>query len=222
MGMKYNLTAAFVDFCNGLSLEDIAQTRLIPLDHLQGVASKSDWTTLRGAMVPAVAVQDVATKPVRDWGRITANREKNLTIAQLLQQDLLTVAQQLVAGTLQLERVTSKGSVVKYTPGLAERAQLGQYARAVAEISSKALGDEAEGREGGEKPEGSRGLGQGAITIVLPPIVARPRQERVLEIDVDHEVITSERLSKPLGLERQVVDCEDVATAAEPESDTRI
>lgn len=220
MALKYNLTAAFVDYCNGLTLEDIAQTRLIPLDHLRVVSTRNDWPTMRNALVPAV--QDVNARPVQDWGKISANRAKNLAIAQLLQADLLHIAQELVNGTLQLERVTSKGDKVKYTPGMAERAQLGQYARAVAEISSKALGDESGERAAGEKPEGARGIGPGAITIVLPPIVARPRQERGLEIDVDHEVLSMEPLSKQLAERGQVTYTQALTQTAEAPSDTGV
>lgn len=185
MNKGYNFVAAFVEYVKGETLEAIARALSIPLEALQRRCHEDGWAR----MAPMLPVKAEPHKIERDLAKIEANRARNYEIANLLLQDLENVARKLADGSLELDRVTSKGAVVRYRPGLAERAQLGQYAKALLEISTKCLGDVERSGGPGEKPGDSQA--HGAITIVLPSIVEKPRQER--HYDVEAQVVTVEK-----------------------------
>ena len=108
--------------------------------------------------------------------RVLANREKNLVIACKLQADVLEQVELLQNGTLTVSRQTSTGTVIQMPAGIKERAELASYAKEVAELSYRALGDAAPSRA-----EGNSSSSNGAhtpITIILPQVIALPRSAR--------------------------------------------
>lgn len=92
-----------------------------------------------------------------------------------MQADVLEQVELLQNGTLTVSRQTSTGTVIKMPAGIRERADLASYAKEVAELSYRALGDAAPSRaEGASSPNSS----YNPITIVLPQANALPRSAR--------------------------------------------
>lgn len=94
-------------------------------------------------------------------------------------------------------------------PGITDRAALASYAKTVAEASYRALGDvpSSKGEDGPGNQAGNH------LTIVLPRIIAEPRQERSVTIDrqgVTIDVTPSapavDRSSRPLDESPQPTD----------------
>lgn len=171
----FNWTAAFCEFCRGSSLEDIAQALAIPIDSLRRKAHGEKWSLL----APGMAVQTVSIAE-RGLERLKENREKNLRIAQELQEDLIEQIHKLREGKLEIERVFANGSRAEVEAGLRERVELATYARTVAELSYRALGD----HEAAKPTQDERGNGAPQnLTIVLPVQVAVPRQERAEDVE---------------------------------------
>lgn len=191
--------AAFVEFCKGGTLEEISFGLCVPLSVIQNWHRTEAWTHVsKSALIPVKQTGELAK---RDLKAIEDNRSINLRIAQQLQEDLLEIIGKLRAGELRIQKTFANGTTAEVEPGLRERVDLAAYARTVTEMSYRALGDVAEVRHSGnELPD--RGAG-GQITIVLPAIVAAPRQNR--------------------GVVGQVVDVQTVdgaATALEDDTDS--
>lgn len=182
MAQSYNYAAAFVEFCKHTSLEDIAVALVIPIERLRRRCHDENWSALAPRLEQGVVAVNHAERGLE---RISANREKNLEIARLLQEDLLETVTRLRDDTLRVTKVTSKGLKFELELGMRERADLANYAKSVAELSYRALGDVEQGKNA--VPEGGL-AGAQQITIILPGAVAAPRQERVY--DVDSEVVT--------------------------------
>lgn len=189
----YNRAAAYEEFRSGGQLEDISLALAIPIHELKRWAREENWVALTrrsaGAVVPLN--EDGATAE-RAKERIKANREKNLLIAQKLQEDLLEVIEKLRAGTLKVKKVFANGMAVDLDPGLRDRGDLALYAKNVAELSYRALGDVTESAK--NPPSDPAASSAGQITIILPPAVASPRQKRLdTSYDVDSQVVTLEK-----------------------------
>lgn len=171
----YNYAAAFVAFTRNITVEDIAQTFAIPLTTLKNKVRTEGWARLATDYMPKEAV--LAPRAERDIERVQANREKNLTIATQLQDDLLAMVEALRKGELKFKKVLATGGIVEMQPTIKDRLDLAQYAKTVSEMAYRALGDAApSGREGGD---GALPPGANIINIILPAPVAHPRPERV-------------------------------------------
>ncbi len=197
----YNHAAAFVAFSRGTPVDDIAHALAIPLDTLTGWVRNEGWAKLSGEMSSAVSIP--AAKAERDLARIQDNRDRNAAIALKLQADLGAVVDSLLDGSLMLTRILSSGMQVQHKPGIQDRAHLGAYAKSVAELSYRALGDALTAKE----VEGMPGAAA-TVHIHLPAQVASPRVQRpqVLElqgIDIESKVVTLEAPSLP-GLHSEV------------------
>lgn len=181
MGSQFNRTAAFVEYCKGTTLEDISFGLAIPIDHLKRWEREDKWAM----MVPQMAVVPVpksASDLERQQERIRENRERNLAIAQKLQADLLDLAGKLRDGTLRSVRVFANGSRAELEPTLRDRCDLALYAKNVADLSYRALGD----AESSKNPHAEAALPTaGQITIVLPAPVAAPREIRAQDIEAE-------------------------------------
>ncbi len=179
---SYNFAAAFVEFSRKTELEEIAIALAIPLPLLKKKVFQDGWVRLAAALPTSVGI---GPRAERDLAKIQANREKCLHIAQELQEDLLEVVRQLRSKELKISKTTSKGETIVVDPSIKDRVDLANYAKTVADLSYKALGDLADARpaEGG----GAFGGAPGSITIILPPVVAQPRAERAY--DVDSEIV---------------------------------
>jgi hypothetical protein len=111
----------------------------------------------------------------RDILRIQENREKNLQVAQGLQEDLEAQVDKLLNGTLTVTRQTATGQTIEVPVGLKERLELVNYARTVAELPYRALGDGAPSRP--NEPPGGQAHGT-SVTVILPEAVSAPRSAR--------------------------------------------
>ena len=170
----YNYAAAFVAFTRNVPVEDIAQTFAIPATSLKNKIRTEGWAVLANDYLPLATV---APRAERDLERVQANREKNLTIAAQLQDDLIEMVEALRKGELKLKKVLATGGIVEMQPTIKDRLDLAQYAKTVSEMTYRAHGDAApSGREGGDT---ALPLGANIINIILPAQVAQPRPERV-------------------------------------------
>lgn len=209
MAQNYNRAAAFMEYCNGSGLEDIAQALAIPMNCLERWHHDENWTHLARRVSTGLPVKVSEDMAERAGEKIKENRAKNFAVARALQEDLIETVQKLRLGKLKVKKSFANGLTVELDPGLRDRNDLALYARNVAELSYRALGDIAESAKnaGGEREGG----GPGQITIILPPAVAAPRQERQeLAYDVDSQVV---RLDKP-GLVEVPEDAQAVAPAS--------
>lgn len=189
--MTYNFAAAFVEYCKGTQLEEIALALAIPYTRLKNRSVQEGW----GLLVPQMVVAPVTNTAERGLEKIKENREKNFQIARLLQEDLLETCTKLRAGTLQFEKVFANGTSATVDPNLRDRADLANYAKSVAELSYRALGDVEQSKNAPADPALT---GAQQITIVLPPAVSTPRETRAY--DVEAEVV---RIEKPRALRKQ-------------------
>jgi hypothetical protein len=179
---KYNRAAAFVEYARGTTLEEIAHALAIPYEIIKRWEHEEKWALIAPRFdKPTLANQDEAERAQK---KINENRERNLAIAVKLQEDLLDMATKLRDGTLKSVRVFANGLRVEVEPTLRDRCDLALYARNVAELSYRALGD-VESTKNAPAETGLPSAGQ--ITIVLPPPVAAPRAIRAL--DVESEVV---------------------------------
>ena len=185
MGREYNHTAAFVAFSKGASVDEIALSLGIPVEYVRRWKTSEHWETmvdeLRTVLAPAARPQSVV-EVERGQQRILENRERNLVLATKLQEDLLEVITKLRAGTLKSERVFANGTRATVDPSLRDRCDLALYARNVADISYRALGD-AEASKNPHADPAAPGVGQ--ITIIMPQLSTAPREKQALEVEAE-------------------------------------
>lgn len=177
---NYNHAAAFTAYAKGEDLDNIALALAIPVSKLK------DWVRMEGWRRLAAEVKSLLPATVPEaraecaMAKIQANRDRNLELADKLRDVLARTVEKLHAGTLKLRRMTSKGEVIESEPTFRDLRDLAAFAKDVAELGYRALGDQpAPQREGGE------GSAPGQITIVLPAPVAQPRQERAIDIQAE-------------------------------------
>ena len=175
LATRYNYAAAFLEFMNGGSIEEIAKTLDIPYQRLFRRARGERWATLVNKLTVA-APETSSPDAELAVKRIQENREKNLVIARILQTDLLEQVEMLQEGFLTVSRPTSAGAIIEVPAGIKERAELASYARDVAELSYRALGDAAPSRT--ESVNASSNSAHAPITIILPQVIALPRSAR--------------------------------------------
>ena len=175
LATRHNYAAAFLEFMNGGSLEEISKTLDIPYQKLFRRARGERWASLVNKLTAAAPETD---SPASELAikRVMENREKNLVIARILQTDLLEQVEMLQEGFLTVSRPTSAGAIIEVPAGIKERAELASYARDVAELSYRALGDAAPSRT--ESVNASSNSAHTPITIILPQVIALPRSAR--------------------------------------------
>ncbi len=172
---RHNWAAAFLEYMNGGSIEEIAKTLDIPYQRLFRRARGERWATLVNKLTVA-APETSSPDAELALKRVLENREKNLVIARMLQADVLEQVELLQEGSLMISRQTSAGAVIEVPAGIKERADLAGYARDVAELSYRALGDAAPSRT--ESGNSSSNSAHTPITIILPQVIALPRSAR--------------------------------------------
>jgi hypothetical protein len=169
----YNYAAAFTEFARGTALADISAALAIPFDQLKNKSRLEGWSALASNLQTAIVP---VKKTDRDLAKIEANREKNLAIAQKLQQDLSNLVDKLINDELTYDVMTAKGEVVTIKPGIKDRKILSEYALNVATMTYRALGD-VEKASAADAPGASQG-GPTLIQINLPAPVAAARADR--------------------------------------------
>ena len=210
--ISYPWQAAFVAYCNGSPIDEIAQVFDIPLDKVHRHMAAEGWAGLR-ARLPLVTLQQTTTdgQMVKEgegtecMGRrgtpqalvpavaaklelIQQNRDANLAVFVQLREHLVENVRGLRDGTLKIERLFHfKGSVVEHasTPGPGDWVNIAAYARTIAEGTYRALGDfQSQEKAGQDAAAGASAPSGPAITIILPNVIASPREERVLQSEV--------------------------------------
>ncbi|MEI6198079.1 MAG: hypothetical protein WCS42_27500, partial [Verrucomicrobiota bacterium] len=143
------------------------------------------WDTLSG-MATQQSLALAAPKSTEALERIQANREKNLKIASGLQDDILDIVDKLRAGTLKGKRYFANGTAVDTETTLRDRCDLALFAKNVAEMSYRALGD-VESAKNAQAGDPAASAGQ--ILIVMPAILSQPREFGAGEsVDIEAEV----------------------------------
>jgi len=173
---EYNYAAAFVAFAKGEKLEDIAVTLDIPFVTLRNKARAECWrkqaVQLQQSLIPISSPKSAE----RDIERIKKNREKNLELAEKLRLDAERVIDSLLADTLTIDHVNSKGLITNRRPNIQDRVALAQYVKSIAETLYRAHGDVLLAREVDALPQQAA-----QVVINLPAAIAKPRAERELE-----------------------------------------
>lgn len=196
----YDFTTAKEQFDRGDSLRKIAQDLKIPLRELTRYADANLWKPTEQTESLVTTTTQLVPSPVEPENtedrkaKIAANRARNLALLENLQKDLSTLSEQLASGKLIVSRVTPAGIVVKGEATLKDRVDLINYAEKIQDLTYRALGDVESA-----KPDTARdksGQPNGAITLILPQIIARPRGERT----------TVEVHASPSSPEKPVID----------------
>jgi hypothetical protein len=182
--MAYSYTPAFIAFCGGAPPEEIADEFKIPLKSLLAKIRQEGWRGLANRMSGCIPTNSMPNDDALN--RIEANRGKNYESAAKLREDVMEIIAHLREGTLRIKKqFHNKGQVVEYdaVPSLLDRLNIAAYARTVTEMTYRALGDF--GANGGFRADAGPAVPPPAmpITIVLPDVIARPRQERSRELE---------------------------------------
>ena len=188
----YKWTAAFVAYCNGTPIEEIALVFSIPLDTLKDKIRVDSWNALRSKMALAVVNQDNAgsllpAEVKAKFNLIQENRQKNLDGFVRLRQRFLDQLEQWEQGELKIRKVfNGKDGIRTYDadPGPGDWVNIATFLTQVAQGTYKALGDmAAQDKPGSDALAGQAQLpNMPAITIVLPGVVAYPRHEREIKV----------------------------------------
>jgi len=182
---NYNYALAFVEFCSGTPLEDISSILNIPLKTLRTHARQNGWRKLADTLASRLSQTSTTPKAEQEMQRVRENRERNYQTARRLQDDLDTTVDALLDGSLRVGKVLSNGNQVFVLPSIKDRLELATYAKHVAELSYRALGDTVPATERDAAPQPMP-----TVQINLPAAVAMPRllralPERTLTLDTD-------------------------------------
>lgn len=177
---KPNFTAAFVLFSKGKPLDVVAAETGIPEPALLKHARDEKWNLLTAEVSkPGLEVATVSA-PQDAVEKVKSNRERNLAVVAELQSDLEELVKQLRTGILKIERQTARGTTFTSGPNLRDRVELINYAKGIQELSYRALGDTVS-----ESAGSGIGPASGTITLVLPAIIAKPRNNRSDEHELE-------------------------------------
>jgi hypothetical protein len=198
--------AMFTAFAGGAPLESIALEFQVPLDQLKSRARQDGWTKLRDRLTAAGKANGVIEGKLE---RIQKNREANLVAWEKLREEALVQIEALKAGTLRIQKAWNvKGVVVTHDapPGPGDWVNISTHLRTVSEGTYRALGDFAAQEKPGQDGVSVNAPQGPAITIILPGIVAEPRNRRA----GDHELSQG----GPGAAANQLIDLSD--TVVEP------
>lgn len=188
-----NWAMAFMQYCRGLPLGEVAALTDIPLEKLEKRAGVERWAILRSEapnLLPIAPEKAGAVKDLRTAERLAmmrANRDENYRLADELRRDAADAIAKLRTGTkLKQYFFSSKSSqVVEHDVewSIKDRLMLAQYVETIARISYQALGDASwTGKMEAQVPGAAQGVPQ--ITLVLPGLAAEPREKAADVIDV--------------------------------------
>lgn len=179
----FNWTAAFVEYCKGTPIEDIATVLDIPEDTVRRKMHSDRWEMQRTNLpLPATLGGGNVARDNARMEIMLKNREENYELWRKLRDDAARVITDLVDGRLAFKKYWhNKGQIVEHVcePTMADRTSLANYLQLIANGSYAALGDR--GATTGAKDEASVGAAAAqapAITIVLPGAVSVPRDQR--------------------------------------------
>lgn len=207
VAQQYNYPAAFVAFCNGHPLPEIAEVLGIPEKTLRAHISNEKWVALRDQLPLSTTSLAAVPVPTQQPGRnpfapnvlmgnnpsllpaemqkklqvLADNRKTNFDHHTRLRNHLEKIISELEAGTLEFEQiVNAKGigpTTVHRQPNMQDMVALATYAKMVQDMGYRALGD-VSATEGGKQDAGVNSGAPPAITIVLPGAISVSRSER--------------------------------------------
>lgn len=184
---------AFVAYCNGMSIDEIAASLSLSVDSLKHKIADERWADLRTKLPLATMQDNGVSKPVESalapetkarLDLLFANRKKNYEVFARLRDHLAEQVEALASGkakVLKLFFSAKLGMVVEkeVVPGPGDWVNIATYARTVSEGTYRALGDfAAQEKPGQDAAAGATNAPAPAITIIIPTAIAEPRQER--------------------------------------------
>lgn len=198
--VAYNWAAAFTAFVGGSTLDEVSAVFGIPEHTLKKRAIDEKWNVnkekileqskalvLAGPQPVSQLEANNALLPAEVRARlalIKQNRETQYRRAVRMGEELDAILQGIRDKTYKVGKwisVPKAGPTwVEAEPGPADLVNIATYARTLADLAYRALGDAAaDGQE--RRPEVSAtNSPQQAITIILPTSIAAPRGERIL------------------------------------------
>lgn len=204
---SYPWTAAFVSFCHGMPMEDIATTYDIPFKSVRQKASVEQWVKHRAnlpltvqASVDAIGNQAVAApsgSPVESALTIgnaklkamLENRATNLKVWERLREVAIKQIEALAEGKLKVQKVFCfKGMVVTHdaAPGPGDWVNIATFLQTISQGTYRALGDFQGPEKGQDAAAGALNTPAApAVTIILPAAISAPREERQV-FDLQH------------------------------------
>jgi hypothetical protein len=186
-----NWAGAFTSFCQGAPFEEIAQIFEIELTTLTDHAQRERWVALRATLplgtAPAVDKEMTSVTQIK-LAAIQANRDANLKAWAKLRDDAIDIIDRLRAGKLKVQKQWHNRGLVTEAEAevsLADRVNLATYLRTVSEGTYRALGDMSAQEKPGQDQPGGSAPNAPAITIILPMVIAAPRDQREKDTVID-------------------------------------
>lgn len=180
-----NYVEAFAAYVRGKSPEEISETYAIPKAALHKRMMDDNWAALKTIMVGVPVVRRPDLHPMAE-ARLQLIEEHRMVVlgnARRLQEHLSKTLQVLADGGLkvtktQLNAKTGNWATTQVDPSTGDLVNLATYAKLVAELGYRALGDLAGGEKGSPDAPAGPGSQSPAVTIILPGSIGRPRSER--------------------------------------------
>ena len=187
---NHNYAAAFLQYLEGRSFEEIAENSEIPLDTLKAQASHNGWGSLRTVYNEMHENQLVKPNIESSLVKMETNRQTNLIQAQKF-QNVLDFALQQLAEEMQngpkkyTVTVTDKKGNTRTETKIFERLtpknirDLSCAAATIHDLTYRALGDIPAKKD----PNQSDSAPRAQIIVNIPSILAQPRDlTRVIEV----------------------------------------
>lgn len=197
-----NYTEAFAAYCRGTPAEEICSAFGLTMPALLKRMEIENWAGLRTVMVsvPVVNRPDLSPLANARMNLIEEHRAANYRNARLMQEHLTSVLSKLAAGDLKVKKTQLHGksgcwSETETDPSTGDLVNLATYAKLVAELGYRALGDLAGGEKGSPDANAGPGSVAPAVTIILPGAIGAPRDQRgQTVIDLRPEDVKTERV----------------------------
>jgi hypothetical protein len=195
-----NWAAAFTAYVGGSTLDEVAAVFGIPNETIKRRSIDEKWNLMRekilaqskalvvtdsGPMSQLEANNQLLPPEVRArLALIKQNREQQYQRAVRMGEELDRILQGIRDGTYRVGKhisVPKMGPVwVEAAPGPADLVNIGTYARTLADLAYRALGDAAADGQERRAEVSATNSPQQAITIILPTAIGAPRGERIL------------------------------------------
>ena len=179
-----NWPGVFSGYCMGTPVEELARSFEVSVWAIKEHIRSENWVQLRANLpLGDVLVRDAVTTPdvVKRLEVIQKNRQENLRAFVELREHAIEVVKKLKAGTLKVEKLFNHKTLgiirEEVEPSSGDLVNIATYLRTISDGTYRALGDIS----AQEKPaqDGPAGSGQqAAITIILPNVIAAPREQR--------------------------------------------
>lgn len=208
MAVAHNWAAAFTAYVGGSTLEEVAAVFGIPENFVKRRSIDEKWPVMRdkilaqskalvvsehGPVSQLQAQNDLLPAEVRArLAIIKHNREVQYQRAVKMGEELDRILQGIREGTYKVGKHISVPKVgpvwVEAAPGPADLVNIATYARTLADLAYRALGDAAADGQERRAEVSATNSPQQAITIILPTAIGAPRGERLLPSDSQHVI----------------------------------